>query len=92
MGMNHKQNSIKGIKMKEVNLYLNHYYLNIVSKYLLEISILNLQTNSQKQREYVAKIFLYLDLGQVFRHIFSRIFIDLSSFAWGVVINIKENL
>ena len=57
--MNHKQNSIKGIKMKEVNLYLNHYYLNIVSKYLLEISILNLQTNSQKQREYVAKIFLY---------------------------------
>ena len=34
----------------------------------------------------------YVDLGQVFRHIFSRIFIDLSSFAWGVVINIKENL
>ena len=34
----------------------------------------------------------YVDLGQVFRHIFSRIFIEFSSFAWGVVINIREIL
>ena len=33
-----------------------------------------------------------LELCQVFRHIFLRIFINFSSFAWGVVINIKENL
>ena len=33
-----------------------------------------------------------MDLGQVFRHIFSRIFIEFSSFAWGVVINIREIL
>ena len=33
-----------------------------------------------------------LDLGQVFRHKIPRIFINLSSFAWGVVINIKDNL
>ena len=35
---------------------------------------------------------LAVDLCQVFRHIFLRIFINFSSFAWGVVINIKENL
>ena len=33
-----------------------------------------------------------LDLGQVFRHIFLRIFINYSSFAGAVDINIKENL
>lgn len=35
---------------------------------------------------------LILDLGQVFRHIFLRIFINYSSFAGAVDINIKENL
>ena len=35
---------------------------------------------------------LGLDLGQVFRHIFLRIFINYSSFAGAVDINIKENL
>ena len=33
-----------------------------------------------------------MDLGQVFRHIFLRIFINYSSFAGAVDINIKENL
>ena len=33
-----------------------------------------------------------VDLGQVFRHIFLRIFINYSSFAGAVDINIKENL
>ena len=33
-----------------------------------------------------------VDLGQVFRHIFPRIYMFFSSFALGVVINIKENL
>ena len=33
-----------------------------------------------------------MDLCQVFRHIFLRIFINYSSFARGVYINIKENL
>ena len=33
-----------------------------------------------------------LDLGQVFRHLFLRIFINYSSFAGTVDINIKENL
>ena len=35
---------------------------------------------------------IYVDLCQVFRHIFLRIFKNFSSFACGVVINIKENL
>ena len=35
---------------------------------------------------------LEMDLGQVFRHIFLRIFINYSSFAGAVDINIKENL
>ena len=35
---------------------------------------------------------IILDLGQVFRHIFLRIFINYSSFAGAVDINIKENL
>ena len=35
---------------------------------------------------------LTMDLGQVFRHIFLRIFINYSSFAGAVDINIKENL
>ena len=35
---------------------------------------------------------IYLDLGQVFRHIFPRIYIFFSSFAWVVDVNIKENL
>ena len=59
MGMNHKQQLIKGIKMKEVNLYLNKHYKEIISSYLLEITCLNLQTNSIYCREYVSKIFLY---------------------------------
>jgi len=33
-----------------------------------------------------------MDLGQVFRHIFLRIYIFLSKLRLGVVINIKENL
>ena len=33
-----------------------------------------------------------MDLCQVFRHIFLRIYIIFSSFAWVVDINIKENL
>lgn len=57
--MNHKQQLIKGIKMKEVNLYLNKHYKEIISSYLLEITCLNLQTNSIYCREYVSKIFLY---------------------------------
>ena len=44
------------------------------------------------QEENSGTVILVMDLGQVFRHIFPRIFINLSSFAWGVVINIKENL
>lgn len=56
--MDHKQ-SVKGITMKEVNLYLNSNYQNIEFKYLSEISNLNLQTDSIYQREYVSKIFLY---------------------------------
>lgn len=33
-----------------------------------------------------------MDLGQVFRHIFLRIYIFLSKLRLGVAINIKENL
>ena len=40
----------------------------------------------------MAKYFNVMDLGQVFRHIFLRIFINYSSFAGAVDINIKENL
>lgn len=58
--MNHKQNSIvRGIKLKEVNLYLNKHYMDIASKYLLEIKSLTLKTNSIYLREYMSKIFLY---------------------------------
>ena len=36
--------------------------------------------------------YIVVDLGQVFRHIFLRIFINYSSFAGAVDINIKANL
>ena len=42
--------------------------------------------------EYLITHPITLDLGQVFRHIFLRIFINYSSFAGGVAVNIKENL
>ena len=45
--------------------------------------------------EGVAELYDHMrkvDLGQVFRHIFLRIFINYSSFAGAVDINIKENL
>ena len=56
--MNH-QKKIKGIRIKEVNLYLNDNYKDIESKYLVEISNLNLQSNSLYLREYISKVFLY---------------------------------
>ena len=37
-------------------------------------------------------VIIILDLGQVFRHIFLRIYIFLFKLRLGVVINIKENL
>ena len=48
--------------------------------------------NEQDSRFYGKFSLNGLDLGQVFRHIFLRIFINYSSFAGAVDINIKENL
>lgn len=56
--MNQKE-KIHRIKLKEVNLYLNKYYSNIVSKYISYVKILNLKPNSTYQREYISKTFLY---------------------------------
>ena len=56
--MNHKI-KISGLRLKEVNLFLNNKYYRIASEYLIHIKILELKESSIYAREYVSKIFLY---------------------------------
>lgn len=56
--MNQRQ-KIQGIKMEEVNLYLNNNYKIIISKYITYIKTLDLKPGSFYSREYISKIFLY---------------------------------
>ena len=65
---------------------LSHFIKTLPNGYDTVISDKISLSAGQKQ------LITIVDLGQVFRHIFLRIFINYSSFAGAVDINIKENL
>ena len=82
--------SDKVIDSSKISLLKNkdEYSASKILKQLIDDNILYVKQNLDFLYEY----YNYLDLGQVFRHIFLRIFINYSSFAGAVDINIKENL
>ena len=62
-----QQQKIQGMKMEEVNLYLNENYKAIILKYVEYVKSLGLKHDSIYQREYISKMFLYyLQLNNIY--------------------------